>query len=50
MIAGIGCDIIETARVERAMREERFLNKCFTACERAYFEAQGAHAAESAAV
>lgn len=49
MIAGIGCDIIEVSRVRKAAGKERFLTRCFTDCERAYFAACGAHAAESMA-
>lgn len=49
MIAGIGCDIIEISRVKRAAEKQRFLTRCFTAAERAYFDGRGAHKAESMA-
>ena len=34
MIKGIGCDIIDVSRMERAMEKERFLEKVFTPNER----------------
>lgn len=37
-IVGHGIDIVETARIERLVKEhgERFLDRCFTAAEQAY--------------
>lgn len=39
-IIGIGTDIIETARIEKAATES-FLNRYFTAAERELFESRG---------
>jgi len=33
MIIGLGIDIVEVARIEKAMRKERFLEKLFTPAE-----------------
>ena len=38
MILGIGLDIIETARVERALKNPRFMNRVYTAGEQEYIE------------
>jgi holo-[acyl-carrier protein] synthase len=41
VIVGIGMDVVEVARVERLLHRqlaERFLERCFTAGERAYCE------------
>ncbi len=38
MIVGIGVDIIEVARIRTAMENERFLERNFSKCERAYFK------------
>lgn len=34
----LGCDIIKVSRIERLANSSQFLNKCFTAQERKYFE------------
>jgi holo-[acyl-carrier protein] synthase len=50
-IVGIGVDIVDVARMARALDAgttgERFKRRVFTAEERAYCEGRGAHAAES---
>jgi len=38
LILGIGLDIIETARVERALKNPRFMNRVYTAGEQEYIE------------
>ncbi|BDF58660.1 holo-[acyl-carrier-protein] synthase [Christensenellaceae bacterium] len=48
MIAGIGIDSLEIARVEKAIAREAFLKRVFTENERAYLEEKGM-AAQSAA-
>ena len=47
MIKGIGCDIIDVSRMERAMDKERFLEKVFTPNERELIKNGGS--AQSAA-
>ena len=47
MIKGIGCDIIDVSRMERAMEKERFLEKVFTPNERELIKNGGS--AQSAA-
>jgi len=47
MILGIGTDIIEIARVARAIENQRFLARCFTQAEIECCKAGGATAAES---
>ncbi len=37
MILGVGCDIIEISRIEKAMAKGNFLDRCFTEREREYF-------------
>lgn len=37
MIFGVGTDIIEIERIERAIEKERFLNRYFTEKERSFF-------------
>lgn len=41
MIIGIGCDLIEIPRIERALDRARFVEKVFTAEEIKYCEARG---------
>ena len=41
MILGIGSDIIHISRVARAIANERFLERVYTARERAYAESRG---------
>lgn len=47
MIIGIGCDIIEIARVSKALEREAFKKRVFTAAEAAYCEGRGLQAAAS---
>lgn len=47
MIIGIGCDIIEVARIKEKLTQEAFKNKVFTEEEIAYCEQQGVHRWES---
>ena len=42
-VTGCGVDIEEIGRVERLCRETKFLTRCFTAQERAYFFEKGMH-------
>ena len=48
MIAGIGCDVCEIARMEQALRNDRFLLRWFSEEERAYI-GDHARAAQTAA-
>ena len=41
MIIGIGCDIIEINRVEKAVKSESFKQRVFTEAEIAYCESRG---------
>ncbi|MCL2171017.1 MAG: holo-ACP synthase [Defluviitaleaceae bacterium] len=41
MIFGIGCDLVEIARVARAAKNPRFLAKCFSAEELAAYRMRG---------
>jgi len=41
MIIGIGCDIIEINRVEKAVQSEAFKKRVFTEAEIAYCESRG---------
>ena len=41
MIIGIGCDIIEIKRVEKAVQSEAFKKRVFTEAEIAYCESRG---------
>ena len=50
MIAGIGIDSIEIARVEKAMAREAFLKCIFTENERAYLKEKGMAAQSAAAM
>lgn len=47
MIIGIGCDIIEVARIKEKLMKEEFKNKVFTEEEITYCEQQGVHSWES---
>lgn len=47
MIAGIGTDIVEIARVARAMKSEAFLSRVYTRGEREYADARGRGSAAS---
>ena len=47
MIVGIGTDIIEIARVRRAIETQAFLTRVFTAEERSYCGGRGRQAAAS---
>lgn len=40
MIIGVGCDIIEISRIEKAMERENFLTHCFTDREIEYFNSK----------
>ena len=41
MIIGIGCDIIEINRVEKAVKSESFKQRVFTPAEIAFCESRG---------
>jgi holo-[acyl-carrier protein] synthase len=45
MIAGIGIDIVEIARIEKALERPRFAQRMFTEGERARIEQRGAKTA-----
>ena len=47
MIIGIGVDILEVGRMERALKQTGFKEKVFTDDEIAYCEKKGAHSVES---
>lgn len=47
MIVGIGCDIIEIERIARAIKNESFIRRVFTAEEAAYCQRRGQQAAAS---
>ena len=47
MIVGIGVDILEVGRMERALKQAGFREKVFTGDEIAYCEKKGAHSVES---
>lgn len=44
-VVGTGVDVVEIARIRRAMRRPAFLERCFTPAERAY-AGSGVHAAQ----
>lgn len=46
---GLGIDLCEIARIERAMKNDAFLRRFFTQEERDYIAARGAAGAQSAA-
>lgn len=47
MIVGIGIDIIEIARIKKAIQNERFVTRVFTPWEIAYCQSRGIQAAAS---
>lgn len=47
MIVGVGCDIIEIERIARAIKNESFIRRVFTAEEAAYCQRRGQQAAAS---
>lgn len=47
MILGIGTDIIEIARISRAVGNENFRRRVFSDLEQNYCESRGAHSAAS---
>ena len=49
MVIGIGMDLIEIARVGRAMRNDRFLDRIYTGGERERIAAKGAAGIKTAA-
>ena len=49
MILGIGCDIVRISRVARAIENERFLTRVYTAAERSYAQTRGKGMAASLA-
>ena len=48
MFLTVGTDIEEIKRFERVIENKRMMKRCFSERERAYFEARGKGAAESA--
>lgn len=50
MIKGIGTDIIEVRRVQKAIEKLKFRERVYTEAERAYCESRGAQRAQSYAV
>ena len=40
MVRGVGCDLAEVGRIGRALENPRFLEKVYTAGERAYLESK----------
>ncbi len=49
MFDGIGVDLCDIARIERAMEKTHFMERVYTEEERAYLEKKGKSAAQSAA-
>jgi len=49
MIAGVGIDLCETARMEKLLTDERFLRRFFSPEEQAYIQKKGKTAAQSMA-
>lgn len=47
MIIGVGCDLIEIARIARAIKREAFIQRVFASEEIAYCEPRGRQAAAS---
>lgn len=47
MIIGIGCDIIEIARIASAIENKRFVERVYTSQEQGYCKSRGAQAASS---
>ena len=50
MIIGIGIDIIEIARIEKALANKRFITRVFTDAEQAYCELRPRHRSAGYAV
>lgn len=44
-IKGIGCDMVDVARIERLLQQSRFLQKVYTPYEQAVISAKSAHTA-----
>ena len=49
MIAGVGMDLCEIARMEKLLPDERFLSRYFSAEEQVYIHSRGKGAAQSMA-
>ncbi len=49
MIAGVGIDLCEAARMEKLLKDGRFLQRFFSPEEQAYIQGKGPHAAETMA-
>ena len=47
MLIGVGCDVIEIARVQKAIERAAFVKRVFTPAEIAYCESRGKQAAAS---
>ena len=47
MIIGVGCDLIEIARIARAIKREAFIQRVFASKEIAYCKSRGRQAAAS---
>ena len=47
MLIGVGCDVIEIARVQKAIERAAFVERVFTPAEIAYCESRGKQAAAS---
>lgn len=47
MLIGVGCDVIEIARVQKAIERTAFVKRVFTPAEIAYCESRGKQAAAS---
>ena len=49
MITGIGLDLCEVSRMQKHLKDDRFLNRFFTAEETEYIRSKGASAAQTLA-
>lgn len=49
MIAGVGLDVCDIARMERLLQDGRFLSRFFSAEEQSYVSAKGVSSAQTAA-
>ena len=47
MLIGVGCDVIEIARVQKAIEREAFVERVYAPSEIAYCRSRGKHAAAS---
>ena len=47
MLIGVGCDVIEIARVQKAIERAAFVKRVFASAEIAYCESRGKQAAAS---